>query len=135
MRDQRDSHRDRGWARKAACFTISVSAVLSFTRDSKDARTEDKEPDAGLRVGFGETDITPKVGGKTVFLAGFGHNRKATAVHDPLFARAVVLQHGNQKVALVSVDVVGLFHESVERVRKRLPDFTYVLVSSTHNHE
>ncbi|HZT81236.1 MAG TPA: hypothetical protein VFA26_13485 [Gemmataceae bacterium] len=88
-----------------------------------------------LHVGFGEADITPKLGDKPVFLAGFGHNRKATRVHDPLKARAVVLKHGGKKIALVSIDVVGFFHPNVERVRKQLPGFTYVLVSSTHNHE
>jgi hypothetical protein len=46
-----------------------------------------------------------------------------------------VLSDGKAKVALVSVDLVGLFHAQVEHVRSRLPDFTYVLVSSTHNHE
>src|SRR5262245_38328875 len=92
---------------------------------------------AALRVGFGAVDVTPKVGDrhKPVFLAGFGHNRKATGVHDPLMARAIVFQEADKKIAIVSVDVVGLFHDAVERVRKRLPGFTYVLVSSTHNHE
>src|SRR5262249_31645719 len=88
-----------------------------------------------LQVGFGEADITPKVGERPVYLAGFDRDRKATRVHDPLLARAVVLSHGGRKVALVSVDLVGLFHEPVERVRKQLPGFTYVRVSSTHNHE
>lgn len=89
-----------------------------------------------LEAGFGEADITPRVGGKKpVYLAGFGHDRKATGVHDPLRARAVVLRHDREKVALVSVDLVGFFLPNVERVRKRLPGFTYVLVSSTHNHE
>ena len=32
-------------------------------------------------VGFGETDLTPELGKKPVFLAGFGQNRKATKVH------------------------------------------------------
>ena len=90
-----------------------------------------------LEVGFGETDITPKVDpeGKPVYLAGFGHNRKATGVHDPLMARAVVLEHDKTKIAIVCVDLVGFFHANVERVRKQLPGFSYVLVSSTHNHE
>jgi hypothetical protein len=35
----------------------------------------------------------------------------------------------------VSVDVVGLFLPSVERVREKLTGFKYVLVSATHNHE
>jgi hypothetical protein len=88
-----------------------------------------------LQAGFAETDVTPRLKGKTVFLAGFGRNRKATSIHDALKARAVVLRHGKEKIALVSVDVVGLFHPLIESARRRLPGFTYVLVSSTHNHE
>ena len=91
--------------------------------------------DPPLRAGFGEIDVTPDVKGKPVYLAGFGHGRKATRVHDPIMARAVVLSHGKTKIALASVDLVGLFREPVERVRRELPGFDYVLVSSTHNHE
>ncbi len=95
-----------------------------------------EKPAETLRVGFGETDITPKLGGdKPVFVAGFGPNRKATGVHDPLMARAVVLQDGARKVAVVSLDLVGFFLPGVERVRKELPGFDYVLVTCTHNHE
>ncbi len=88
-----------------------------------------------VRVGLAEADITPKIGDRTIFLAGFGHNRKAQGVNDPLLARAIVFQHGQKKLALVSVDLVGLFNAAVERVRQQLPGFHYVLVSSTHNHE
>jgi hypothetical protein len=88
-----------------------------------------------LEVGFAETDITPEVNDRPVYLAGFGHNRKATGVHDPLRARAAVLLHDAKKIALVSVDLVGFFLPSVERVRAQAAGFSYVLVSSTHNHE
>jgi hypothetical protein len=88
-----------------------------------------------LRAGFAETDITPEVGAKPVYLAGFGQNRKATRVHDPLKARAAVLHHGERKLAVVSIDLIGFFHAQVERLRTHLPGYTYVLVSSTHNHE
>lgn len=90
---------------------------------------------SGLEAGFGETDITPKLSGSPVYMAGFGQNRKATGVHDPLKARAVVLKEGNCKLALVSVDLVGYPFPNVLGVRRQLPGFTYVLVSSTHNHE
>lgn len=91
---------------------------------------------ASLRAGLAEVDVTPTVGGgKPVFLAGYGHDRKATKVHDPIMARAVVLDDGAKKIALVSVDVVGLFFATAEAVRKELPSCHYVLVSSTHNHE
>ncbi len=86
-------------------------------------------------VGFGESDITPELGKKPVYLAGFGHNRKATEVHDPIMVRAVVMADGDEKIALVTVDVVGLFLETVQTIREQLPGFKYVLVSATHNHE
>jgi len=93
--------------------------------------------DEGLEVGFDATDITPPLNDakKPVYLAGFGHNRKATGVNDPIMARTVVLRAGDKKIAMVSIDVVGYFHGEVEQVRARLADFHYVLVSSTHNHE
>jgi len=93
------------------------------------------EPEKPLEAGFAATDVTPKIGDKPVYMAGFGHDRQATAVHDPLMARAVVLKHGDRKIALVSVDVIGLFHQHVVAIREALPGFHYVLVSSTHNHE
>jgi hypothetical protein len=86
-------------------------------------------------VGFAESDLTPEVGKKPVYIAGFGQNRKATKVHDPITARAVVMADGDEKIAFVSVDVVGLFLPSVERVREKLTGFKYVLVSATHNHD
>jgi hypothetical protein len=91
-------------------------------------------PAPALDVGFAEVDVTPELGKKPVFLAGFGQNRKATKVHDPIMVRAAVLGDRDQKVALVSVDVVGLFLPAVERIRAKLPGFKYVLVTATHNH-
>jgi hypothetical protein len=88
-----------------------------------------------LEAGFSAVDLTPTLGDRPVYLAGFGFNRRATAVHDPLFARAVVLAHASRKIALVSVDLVGFFYPNVLHVRAELPGFDYVLVTSTHNHE
>ena len=91
---------------------------------------------ADLSVGFSEVDVTPKLDpAKPVYIAGFGHGRAATKVHDPIMARAVVLSDGKQKIALVAVDVVGLFNAVAELVRKQVEGFAYVCVSSTHNHE
>ncbi|MGL6075832.1 MAG: neutral/alkaline non-lysosomal ceramidase N-terminal domain-containing protein [Fimbriiglobus sp.] len=90
---------------------------------------------AELSVGFAETDISPVLGKKPVYMAGFGTNRIATKIHDPIMARAVVLEDEQSKIAFVSVDLVGVFRENVEAIRKKLKGFRYVLVSSTHNHE
>jgi hypothetical protein len=91
---------------------------------------------ADLSVGLAEVDVTPKLDPrKPVYMAGFGHDRKATKVHDPIFVRAIVLSDGKQKIALACADVVGLFNSVAESVRKRLDGFAYICVSSTHNHE
>jgi hypothetical protein len=90
-----------------------------------------------LQVGFANRDITPEVGKDKppVYMAGFGHNRVAEGVNDPLYAHAVVLSDGTNKIALVSLDIVGLFYPNALHIRAALPGFTGVIVSSTHNHE
>ena len=91
---------------------------------------------AELRAGFAEADITPDLNGdKPVYLAGYGMNRKAKGVHDPLIARAVVLANGEQRIAIVGVDLVGLQLPTVRAIRAKLSEYQYVMVGSTHNHE
>jgi hypothetical protein len=107
-------------------FIHSLVAILLFTLPLSAGE---------LSVGFAAVDITPEIGKKPVYLAGFGQNRKATKVHDSISARAVVLSDGDTKIALVAVDVVGVFLPTVEQVREKLPGFKYVLISATHNHE
>src|SRR4051794_17520613 len=97
---------------------ILLSDVLEYTEAAADGDVKD-----AVEVGFGEADITPAIGKEPVYLAGFGQNRKATKVHDPLFARAVVLRQGKRKIALASVDLVGFFRVNVVNVRKKLPGF------------
>jgi hypothetical protein len=111
----------------SACFLSVFLCVLGASV----VNSSDSFP---LAVGLGEVDITPQLDGKPVYLAGFGANRKANAVLDPLAVRALVLRNGGKTVAIACADVVGLFLPSVERIRKELPGFEYVLVSSTHNH-
>src|ERR1043165_2133996 len=99
---------------KLVLFVLSLLCVLS---DSVVGYSSD------LRVGFGEADVTPEIGKKPVYIAGFGHNRKATGVADSLFSRAVVLSDGQKKVAFAAIDVVGFFHANVENLRRKLSGF------------
>src|SRR5690348_5770428 len=74
------------------------------------------EPDQTLKAGFAEADITPEIGPDkpTVWMAGYGMGRAATGVHDPLMARAMVLATDKEKLAIASVDLVGLQFDAVE---------------------
>ena len=42
-----------------------------------------------------------------IYLAGFGHNGMATGMHNDLWARALVLESGTTKIAVVSLDLIG----------------------------
>jgi hypothetical protein len=108
-------------------FTVIVGAFLLAGMPSPGA--------VDVEVGFGKADITPDLARHAVWMAGYGNNRRATGVHDTLWARAVVLREGASKLALVSVDLVGLQRPAVMKVRDRLPDYLHILVASTHNHE
>lgn len=61
--------------------------------------------ETSLQAGFARVDITPK---RPVPLAGQHYERLSTGVRDPLLASAVALSHGQEKVILVSCDVVSL---------------------------
>src|SRR5439155_1653140 len=95
-----------------------------------------------IRAGAAWRAITPEVkpGGPPVRMAGFGPGRDATGVHDDLDARALVIEAGAQSVALVVLDLIGFFHDEVEKIRReareREPGLSaaYIMVASTHTH-
>ncbi len=116
--------------RSFAVFVLLFVSLVAFIQVDAAAAAD------RVTVGYGQTDITPDVNGKTpVYIAGYGQNRRATGVHDPLYARAIVVSDGTKKVAVAAVDLVGLQYPTVQEIRKRLEGFDYVLVASTHNHE
>jgi hypothetical protein len=91
-----------------------------------------------LLFGFAKRAITPEVGRGPVYMAGFDLDRKATGVHDDLWARAAAVSDGRQRIAVVAVDLIGFFHADVlkarERLQQRVPGAVLV-VASTHDHE
>jgi hypothetical protein len=91
-----------------------------------------------LQLGFAKRAITPAIGAKPVYMAGFDNDRKATGVHDDLWARAVAVGDGRLKIAIVSVDLIGVFHADVLKAREALQakaPGAVLVVTSTHNHE
>jgi hypothetical protein len=92
-----------------------------------------------LKAGFARVKITPDISDphKPVWLAGFQQNRRATGVHDDLWAVACVIDDGATRVGLVALDAIGFFHDDVARVRQALSaeaKIDYAIVCSTHNH-
>ena len=61
--------------------------------------------DSQLRVGFGETDITPPDG---LYMCGSLDPRKNEGMTDPLQSHALVVESGDSRIAIVGVDLIGL---------------------------
>ncbi len=91
-----------------------------------------------LRAGAATVDITPPVGG---LMDGYGGRLvPSRGVHDPLFARALVLDYGDQgSCAIVGCDLLGMHPWTAGEVRRRarescgIPEGA-VMVAATHNH-
>jgi hypothetical protein len=92
-----------------------------------------------VRAGAAKSAITPELEGHKVYLAGFGHNRLATAVHDPLYVRCLAVKAGKETLALCAADLIGLFYDDVQKIRARFaehaPKGSLLIVASTHVHE
>ncbi|MFB3828424.1 MAG: hypothetical protein ACE15B_16765 [Bryobacteraceae bacterium] len=90
---------------------------------------------SGLRAGAAKSVITPDLSRfHPVYMAGFGQNRVATGVHDPLYARCIAIETGARPLAVCALDLVGLFYDDVRKVREAVPEAD-VVVASTHTHE
>lgn len=91
-----------------------------------------------LYAAAGKADITPDLKHERTWLAGFGAmGRKPQGVHDPLYARALVVSDGEKTVAFAVVDSIGIFREDVLEVRRRLGwdgAKRYLFLSATHTH-
>ncbi len=95
---------------------------------------------AGLEAGAAKRVITPDMKKYApVYLAGFGHNRPATGIHDDLFVRCVALRAGARPLVLCGVDSIGLFVDDTDGIRKaaidRLGKPADIVVAALHDHE
>ena len=89
-----------------------------------------------VRAGSAQADITPPVG---TSLAGYFADRVSDAVADPLYARAVVVESGRERMALVSCDLICLTRETTDEAKNRIAERCgigpeRVLICATHTH-
>lgn len=72
------------------------------------------------------------------WIAGFHNKRPANGVHDDLWARTVVIDDGTTRIAIVSVDLIGMGYNHTIDIRKEIPQdlaIDYAVICNTHNHE
>lgn len=104
----------------AVCLLLPVSAVGA----------------GELKVGAAAVRITPPTGGP---MAGYYYTRLADGVHDDLFAKAIVVDDGVNRAAIVACDLINLPGAIVERARALAFERTgipadHIMISATHAH-
>ena len=88
------------------------------------------------RVGASLVAITPLKGTP---MAGYYHERGAQGTHDELFARAIVIEAGGTRAALVALDLISTTRDLVEEARREIEATgavrgDAVMISATHAH-
>jgi len=93
-----------------------------------------------MKIGYAQNVITPSLD-RPVYLAGFGQNRRATTIHDDLYARALTIQTENTTLVLVALDLIGFFRPDVLQVFETLKASKafkvpnpQIVIASTHTH-
>ncbi len=90
-----------------------------------------------FKCGASQTDITPPMG---VPMAGYGKRTSGSeGVHDPIMARAIVLDNGTRRIGWVITDLIGLTTADTDGIRDAVSKSCGIavdslMVSSTHTH-
>jgi hypothetical protein len=88
-----------------------------------------------LRAGAAKRVITPEM---SVYLAGLGNNRLSVGVHDDIYTRCLMLNDGETKIGIVSLDLIGLTMQHTLKIRQLLSnvgiDGENIILTCTHQH-
>lgn len=102
----------------------------TWTDQNQNARYEPKAGDS-----FHDLNKNGKF--DPIWLAGFHQNRPASGVNDPLWARTMVIENGEFRLAFCVIDMISFGNDEVISLRKRILEemgIDYLIVSSTHVH-
>lgn len=91
-----------------------------------------------MKIGFAGHDITPRIG---VELCGFGpfRCRHSNKILHPLWAKAMVIEQGSVRAAIISCDLIGITLALTNQIRSLVTKATgipkdAILVHCTHTH-
>ncbi len=103
------------------------------------AKTELTDSPGRLQAGWAEHDMTPPAGTPMAGYAGRPNEKRCTAIHDPVFCRAIVLSDGRDTVALAGSDMLMTTVNLAEKVWKKAAEQTAltpdtILFTTSHNH-
>lgn len=113
-----------------AAAVVITPTVEPFEDLNGDRNWDEGEPYTDLN---GDGEWTP------VWMGGFGSERPALGVHDDLWARVLVLEKGETRIGIASLDWVGLMHDHnlqfIDAAEEAGLGFDQLIISNTHDHE
>lgn len=121
-------------------FPLMVVALMPLSAAWGDVPSTTKDGqftvDSNLRAGAAKIDVTPA---DTDGVIVTGHRRTVHGVRDPLRAGVLLLDDGETKAAIVTLDVIGAWDEMVKLARAKIEELTGVpaaniMVAASHNH-
>ena len=93
--------------------------------------------EGALKGGTAKVNITPPIG---AWLSGYGsRNKPSEGILDPLYAKALVLDDGKEKIAIVSADLLWVPLEITNEIRQKVQEKLgippqNVMICGTHTH-
>lgn len=117
-------------------FRFICASFLFLTLEVHCAKTGFSCEAPQLQIGFGRVDITPS---RPTPMAGYYGKRLSTETHDPLWAKATVIDDGTTLVAMITVDLIGTTQWFVDETRRLLSERVNIrpaciMINATHSH-
>ncbi len=116
---------------------LAIAPLAAWAAEPSTPKQDGQFPvDSNLRAGVCKTEITPS---ETEGVVVTGHRRTVQGVRDPLRAGVLLLDNGETKAAIVTLDVIGAWDEMVKLAREKIAELTGVpaaniMVAASHNH-
>jgi hypothetical protein len=112
------------------CFLLTFSGLFG----ARPLRADDDTP---FRVGFAKVDVTPQ---KPMPMWGYGarHDALSDGSLDPLYAKALVIEAGDQRLAIVGLDLGrGPTIPMMEKIRSTISEkagIQHAMLCGSHTH-
>ncbi len=118
-------------------YAILLIGLVLVGLDTSTTFAQDSSPPPTFNVGYAKSDITPQA---PMPMWGYGdrHDMLSVGTLHPLFAKAIVIQAGDDKLALVGLDLGrGPTRAMTEKIREAISEqagIEHVMISGSHTH-
>jgi hypothetical protein len=140
FRDRHPGYEVRLLHRSSGAGDLKIGFGKAHINPDLTDRWQDVNDDARFRISDG--DIYEDINGNgrfdPVWIAGFHNQRAATGIHDTLWARSMVIEQDEFRMAVCVLDAIGFGNDDIVDLRKQISevlDLDYLIVASTHTHQ